>query len=328
MLTNPNLDKDYRLQKLLRNYNKFGNIVVGVDFDFTLVDAVTKTIYKGFIVNQSTIDLIDLINSKTLLGQFDNNYNMIANGAIPTTYLSSTKFNFVDNTGSGQNFNLGRSYLAPTAIPALKIMNGVTYKPEMYGILPGLLIKYILNQSHVSENLKNSIVQLLIELGIDEGLVNSAIKSIVPIDFDLTKYNSTFDSNSGILSIQNQTPAKLKSRYKKSINNPANEQLYIYLPRYLNRWAIENPYYGLNFVIGDPGLIYGGSISSVSYPATSKVIDGEVVDNTTSRVRQQDYTAVSIGITGNGKTDLEYDNLDVIDYIDSFTAMVKIPNKF
>ena len=46
MLVNPNLDKEYRLQKLLRNYNNFGNIVVGIDLDFTLVDAVTKTIYK------------------------------------------------------------------------------------------------------------------------------------------------------------------------------------------------------------------------------------------------------------------------------------------
>jgi hypothetical protein len=44
--TNPNLDKDYRLQKIIRNYEKFGNIVVGVDFDFTLVDAVTHKIYQ------------------------------------------------------------------------------------------------------------------------------------------------------------------------------------------------------------------------------------------------------------------------------------------
>ena len=69
-------------------------------------------------------------------------------------------------------------------------------------------------------------------------------------------------------------------------------------------------------------------MSSVSYPATSKVIDGEVVDNSTQRIRQQDYTAISIGLTGNGNTDLEYDLLDTIDYIDSFTAMIKIPNKF
>lgn len=49
MLTNPNLNKDYRLQKIIRNYEKFGNIVVGVDFDFTLVDAVTNETYQDIV---------------------------------------------------------------------------------------------------------------------------------------------------------------------------------------------------------------------------------------------------------------------------------------
>lgn len=47
--TNPNLDKEYRLQKIIRNYEKFGNVVVGVDFDFTLVDAVTHEIYQDIV---------------------------------------------------------------------------------------------------------------------------------------------------------------------------------------------------------------------------------------------------------------------------------------
>lgn len=47
--TNPNLDKDYRLKKIIRNYRKFGNIVVGVDFDFTLVDAVTNETYQDIV---------------------------------------------------------------------------------------------------------------------------------------------------------------------------------------------------------------------------------------------------------------------------------------
>lgn len=47
--TNPNLDRDYRLKKIIRNYEKFGNIVVGVDFDFTLVDAVTNETYKDIV---------------------------------------------------------------------------------------------------------------------------------------------------------------------------------------------------------------------------------------------------------------------------------------
>lgn len=49
MLTNPNLDKDYRLQKIIRNYDKFDKVVVGVDFDFTLVDAVTNETYQDIV---------------------------------------------------------------------------------------------------------------------------------------------------------------------------------------------------------------------------------------------------------------------------------------
>lgn len=46
MLINPNLDKDYRLKKIIRNYERFGKVVIGVDFDFTLVDAVTNETYQ------------------------------------------------------------------------------------------------------------------------------------------------------------------------------------------------------------------------------------------------------------------------------------------
>ena len=49
MLINPNLKKDYRLKKIIRNYEKFSNIVVGVDFDFTLVDAVTNETYQDIV---------------------------------------------------------------------------------------------------------------------------------------------------------------------------------------------------------------------------------------------------------------------------------------
>lgn len=47
--TNPNLDMNYRLRKIIRNYQKFGNIVVGVDFDFTLVDAITGETYADIV---------------------------------------------------------------------------------------------------------------------------------------------------------------------------------------------------------------------------------------------------------------------------------------
>lgn len=47
--TNPNLDMNYRLEKIIRNYQKFSNVVVGVDFDFTLVDAITGETYEDIV---------------------------------------------------------------------------------------------------------------------------------------------------------------------------------------------------------------------------------------------------------------------------------------
>ena len=51
-LINPNRDMNYRLKKIIRNYNKYGNIVVGVDYDFTLVDSITGEVY------QETLDIL------------------------------------------------------------------------------------------------------------------------------------------------------------------------------------------------------------------------------------------------------------------------------
>ena len=256
-------------------------------------------IYHGFIVNESMINLLNEINSKALLRQFSSLNDLVITN---TTYLSSTRF----------------------------LTNG-DYIPHAFGteqkqdLIPGLLAKYCYNQAHASQDIKDSLTQLLIEQGLDEGMVKSALRSVVPIDFDPTAYSSSFDRNENILTIQNMKPAKLKTRYKKSIYNPTNEKLYILLPRYLARAGIENNILAL---YAPPTSHHFSSISSVSYPATTKVLEGEVVDYNTDRIRQQDFTAISIGQTGNGETDLEFDNIDVIDYIDSLTAMVKIPNKF
>lgn len=304
----------------LRKFNK----TTGLWENSHLFNELGTKVYKGFLGNQSLINLIDEINTKALLGQLGSVSSLVTSGTT-LTYNTTNRFCFLQ--GNGGTPAAYPIYTFNGAEPApLKLLSGTTPGPVTKDIIPGLLVKYIINQSHVSENLKNSITQLLIELGFDEGMVTSALKSIVPIDFDLTKYSSTYDKDQNVLTIQNGTPSKLKTRYKKTIHNPTNEQMYILLPRYLNRAAIENPYV-LNY--STDGLYRSEwSMSSVSYPATQKVIDGEVVDNSTQRIRQQDYTAVSIGLTGNGETDLEYDLLDTIDYIDSFTAMIKIPNKF
>ena len=259
-----------------------------------------NTIYYGYLVNESMVNLLDEINSKSVLGQLTPQNDLInLNGGV-----STKRFDYVNTTGAPIS-------LANDANFPYKNLSD-------YG--PGTLAKMTL-ASHSSQAFKDSMKQILIEEGFDEGLITSAIRSIVPINFDNASYSSAYDKDQNILTIQNAAPAKLKTRYKKVINNPTNEQMYIVLPRFLNRCAIEIPKVYSNQVSYT-------SISSVTYPATQKVIDGEVVDGSTQRIRQQDYTAISIGLTGNGNTDLEYDLLDVIDYVDSFTAMIKVPNKF
>lgn len=290
------------------------NTTTGQWTNESLFSEFSKTIYNGYLVNQSMINLIDDINAKGALGQFSTLANLVKlNGAVVSTYLPADPCRFYAGAPAS-----GAPYSTPTSFGNIAGLNF-----ENHDIITGLLAKFALF-SHMSPNIKAMVRQLLIEQGLDEGTIDSALKSVVPIDFDITKYSSSYDKDQNILTIQNGTPAKLKARYKKTINNPTNEQLYILVPRFLNRCAIENPFNMLNSGSADMAT----SISSVSYPATSKVLDGEIVDNSTKRIRQQDYTAVSIGLSGNGNTDLEYDLLDVIDYIDSFTAMIKVPNKF
>lgn len=50
--TNPYLSSQVRFDKMMSNYNKFGNLVIGVDFDFTLNDPITDKTY---------LDIVELI---------------------------------------------------------------------------------------------------------------------------------------------------------------------------------------------------------------------------------------------------------------------------
>ena len=286
----------YTLRKYDVATSTWGTIHLSAESDIS-------SVYYGYLVNESMINLLDEINSKALLGQLGTDPALLNVNA--SAFTSTQRFKSVITTGTDYS------------------MNSLNTSRLIKDLVPGLLSKMAL-YSHTSTNYFNSIKQVLIEQGFDAGMVSSALKSIIPIGFDNTKYVSSFDKDQNILTIQNTTPAKLKTRYKKTIHNPTNEQLYILVPRFMNRAAIENPYGTTQ--VGTQDIFW--SFGSVSYPATQKVIDGEVVDNTTQRIRQQDYTAISVGVTGNGETDLEYDNLDIIDYIDSFTAMLKIPNKF
>ena len=289
----------------LREYDKVNNVWKNTFLNLAITSSM---IYNGFLGNESLINLLDEINSKSMLNQFGSLDSLVHFGSeVPLVLSNTQRFVYSNNATTHKN---AESF--------------TQLSEQKMNLIPGLIAKYLLLVPLLTADHKTSLIQLLIELGFDESMVNAAIKSIVPIGFDLTKYSSSFDKDTGILTIQNSTPAKLVTRYKKTIHNPTNEQLYIVLPRYLNRMAIENSYDSYQ----SSSVGYCGSISSVSFPSTQTVIDGEAIDVTTQRIRLQDYTAISIGLTGNGNTDLEYDYLAMIDYIDSFTAMIKIPNKF
>ena len=67
--------------------------------------------------------------------------------------------------------------------------------------------------------------------------------------------------------------------------------------------------------------------NNVSFVDPQKILDGEVLTASTPRISVYDYTAISIGTIGSN-SDLEYEQLDTIDYIDAIYAKVRIPNKF
>lgn len=49
MYNNPNLDIDYRLNKIIKNYEKHGSVVIGVDFDYTIFDLQTHKVYDDVV---------------------------------------------------------------------------------------------------------------------------------------------------------------------------------------------------------------------------------------------------------------------------------------
>jgi hypothetical protein len=144
--------------------------------------------------------------------------------------------------------------------------------------------------------------------------------------------------------MKNETPIRLYSRFRMSRNNPTNEQLYILLPRYLNRSLIDQPLgnHYLEPVVpnpptspattGDYSSISNefrilGSTSGVSFTRTQDVLDGELINYNSNKLRIYDYTAISVGLPGSG-ADMEVDVTHTIDYIDSIQAQIKLPNQF
>lgn len=308
-MTRASLNITSNTQALLRKYDKVNGTWLTTCFNSVSLN----TSYKfGFVVNQAVIDLIDEINNRG------------ASGTLPTAVQL---FDITAATAVIAAANQTPKFLVANGDNAVSVgFTNICFLGKNYDYVSGVLVKYLMNQVWYSTDIADSYLQLMIELGFDKSLVTRAIKSIVPFDLTLSTWTSVFDKDSSVVTIQNNTPSKLYTRYKKSVNNPTNETLYILLPRYLNRLAI-NSESGSSYP-NSPHFLIGADLASTVFPKTQQVIDGEVVDVNSNMVRVNDYTAISIGLTGNGNTDLEFDIVDTIDYIDSITAMVKIPNKF
>ena len=258
----------------------------------------------GYLVNQSVLDLLDEINQRSLNGTLPSYDDLFSGVYSETAYATPNESKY---------FRVG-SWVEPNNILETK------------GPIVSLLSTWLLNLSYKNSEINASFSKLLIEvMGFEESLVQRAIKSIIPFDMDIPSFISTFDKESNVLTVQNMKPMKLDTRYKKSIFNPTNEGLFLLLNR--NRISGYNKceLYSPNTTLG---VVFPSTIDTISFPLTQTVLDGEPTDTNSNRVRIKDYTAISIGLTGNGETDLEYDILDNIDYIDSFTVMVKVPNKF
>ena len=46
---NPFLDPDIRFEKMIQNYKKYGSLVIGVDFDFTVCCPITGKVYSDIV---------------------------------------------------------------------------------------------------------------------------------------------------------------------------------------------------------------------------------------------------------------------------------------
>lgn len=267
----------------------------------------TRVMHYGVFVNQAVVDIIDLINSKEI------------NEEIPI--WSSI---------------VGQKWFASAA-------TNTTFRDKQR-ITAVTIIKFMLNQTWLSDAHKNSVAQILRELNIDENLIGRALKCIIPMTVTNSSWTMNLDSDSNILTMKNETPVRLYSRFRMSRNNPTNEQLYILLPRYLNRSLIDQPLgnHYLEPVVPNPPTTpqttgdYSsqsdtfrilGSTSGVSFTRTQDVLNGELINYNSNKLRIYDYTAISVGLPGSG-ADMEVDVTHTVDYIDSIQAQIKLPNQF
>ena len=266
-----------------------------------------RVMHYGILVNQAVVDVIDAINSKEL------------NEEIPlwSTIVNSKWF------ASSTINNTFRDKQRITAVT---------------------IVKFLLNQTWLSDAHKTSVAQILRELNLEEQLIARAMKCIIPIAITNASWTTSLNSDDNVLTVKNETPARLYSRFRMSRNNPTNEQLYILLPRYLNRSNIDQPLgnHHLEPIVPNPPSSPSttgdyssqsdpfrllGSTSGVTFARTQDIIDGENINYNSNKLRIYDYTAISMGLPGSN-ADMEVDVLHTIDYIDSIQAQIKLPNQF
>lgn len=269
-----------------------------------------STYYNGFLVTEAFVSLIDEINYRNQVGSLPN-FDACMNNT------GTTLGSYVGQMGNGsyasQNINDSATISA----------YGVTYNSVV-----DILIKELTQQSIVPERLNAVTAYMVDVMGFDADLISRVKKCIIPLIIDYTKYTYVFNKETGICTMQYPDPIKLYRRYKKTQDNPTNEKLYIYLPRLNDQYKLEGVNTLTVIYIAETFIPAFSSTSNPLFVETQLVMDGVVPTSSTPKKKFIDYTAVSIGLTGNGATDLEYDILDIIDYIDSFAVMMKIPRKY
>lgn len=273
----------------------------GTVWSETLETIVNKDIIYLFMINQSCLNIIDEINSRALAGTLTTIRQAITNGWLThkTNSYMLEKFD---------KYTLDNNLLA------------------------SILIKAMIQQTPFNENLKNGIKQILISLNISSNTIDRALTGICPIKVDISKYISEYNDSTRILTIKNEEPASLYTRYYKEIKNAFNEQMWLFFPRVLNTKEIyDNNSFPITFRGTGPNY-YGGNTfvapgMNASFVDPNNILNDIPVTVDTKRTSIYDYTAISIGTTGSG-SDLEYEQMDIIDAIDAIYAKVRIPNCF
>lgn len=284
----------------------------GVDNGSYSSDHPNNFVWKhAYLVNESFITIINQLNTISSYGLMPKIEKLCKLFNPDGNYLG----NFVSSAGT-----------EPYYLPA--------YKNYTLAVIYSMLLNPLTNY--------NAASWLINEAGIDAAVVEKALNCTIPlIDMNKDNYSVNFDQDTQLLAIQYTKPIKLGTKYKEAVHNIAGEQLYIFIPRSHKfdnsfgaaRWnGYVGKYNAAGALVENIYTNYASETSrnfslcmDVTDSATVYQLDDASLEHRFSII---DYTAISIGLSGNGQTDLEFDILDNVDYIDSFTALIQIPNSY